>query len=327
MTPKNQKNYLIESALRTIDIEATAISALKNRIGPDFKDACELILNCQGRLVVTGMGKSGHIGKKIAATLASTGTPAMYVHPAEASHGDIGMITDTDVVLALSNSGNTEEITILLPMLKRKNIPLISITGEKKSELARAATVNIDGNVKEEACPLGLAPTSSTTAALVLGDALAMALLEARGFTRDDFAISHPGGNLGRRLLVKVKDLMHSGDRIPIVSESSPLTSALDEISEKGFGLTTVADEQGNIKGVFTDGDLRRALNTNAKIQNILMKDVMSENYKYISGNALAAEAANLMQKSNIYVLIVKNENDTIEGVVKMHDLLDANVV
>ena len=213
---------LISSALRTIEIESRAVSELLNRIDADFVNACEIIMSSEGRVVVLGMGKSGHIGKKIAATLASTGTPAMYVHPAEASHGDIGMITPQDVVLAISNSGTTGEILSLLPVLKRKGIPLISLTGDKQSELAKAASANLDARVDEEACPLGLAPTSSTTAALVLGDALAMALLEARGFTRDDFAISHPGGNLGRRLLVKVRDVMHSGDALPLIHISEP---------------------------------------------------------------------------------------------------------
>ena len=328
MSADNSKNNLvIESALRAIEIESAAISALKDRIGSEFEQACSIILNCPGRVVVTGMGKSGHIGKKIAATLASTGTPAMYLHPGEASHGDIGMITDTDVVLALSNSGKTEEITSLLPVLKRKDIPLINITGDTNSALEDAASANIDGKVEEEACPLGLAPTSSTTAALVLGAALAMALLEARGFTREDFAISHPGGNLGRKLLVKVKDVMHSGSEIPKVTDSTPLASALLEMSKKGFGLTTIINEGGYIQGVFTDGDLRRALDSGTDIQNTPIKDVMSSDYKYISSNALAAEAVNLMQKSNIYVLIVTQEDKYLEGIIKMHDLLDANVV
>jgi arabinose-5-phosphate isomerase len=317
----------IESALKTIEIESNAISALKARVGQEFEDACEIILNCKGRVVVTGMGKSGHIGKKIAATLASTGTPSMYVHPAEASHGDIGMITSDDVVLALSNSGTTEEITSLLPVLKRKNISLITITGDKDSALAEAASINIDGQVEEEACPLGLAPTSSTTAALVLGDALAMALLEARGFTSDDFAFSHPGGNLGRRLLVKVKDLMHSGKEIPKVSVTTTLSDALLEMSQKGFGLTTVLGEQGELAGVFTDGDLRRMLDSGKDIQSTSITDVMSSSFKSISNNALAAEAANIMQDSNVYVLIVKDEEGNIEGIIKMHDLLNANVV
>lgn len=326
-TDDSKKTSVINSVLRAIEIESNAIIALKTRIGRDFEDACEIILNCQGRVVVTGMGKSGHIGRKIAATLASTGTPSMYVHPAEASHGDIGMITSADVVLALSNSGITEEITNLLPVLKRKKISLITITGDKNSALAAAASVNIDGQVEEEACPLGLAPTSSTTVALVLGDALAMALLEARGFTSDDFAFSHPGGNLGRKLFVKVKDVMHSGEEIPKVLATATLANALVEMSKKGFGLTTVFNEQNLLEGVFTDGDLRRMLSLGKDIRSTLVRDVMSTSYKSIYSNALAAEAANIMQTSNVYVLIVKNDDDKIEGIIKMHDLLDANVV
>ena len=322
-----KKTSVINSVLRAIEIESNAIIALKTRIGRDFEEACNIILNCKGRVVVTGMGKSGHIGRKIAATLASTGTPSMYVHPAEASHGDIGMITSADVVLALSNSGITEEITSLLPVLKRKKISLITITGDKNSALAAAASVNIDGQVEEEACPLGLAPTSSTTVALVLGDALAMALLEARGFTSDDFAFSHPGGNLGRKLFVKVKDVMHSGEEIPKVLTTTTLSNALLEMSEKGFGLTTVFNEQNLLEGVFTDGDLRRMLGSGGDIQSTLIKDVMSTSYKSVYSNALAAEAANIMQTSNVYVLIVKSDDDKIEGIIKMHDLLDANVV
>ena len=326
-TDDSKKSSVINSVLRAIEIESNAIIALKTRIGRDFEDACEIILNCQGRVVVTGMGKSGHIGRKIAATLASTGTPSMYVHPAEASHGDIGMITSADVVLALSNFGITEEITSLLPVLKRKKISLITITGDKNSALAAAASVNIDGQVEEEACPLGLAPTSSTTVALVLGDALAMALLEARGFTSDDFAFSHPGGNLGRKLFVKVKDVMHSGEEIPKVLATATLANALVEMSKKGFGLTTVFNEQNLLEGVFTDGDLRRMLSLDKDIRTTLVRDVMSTSYKSMYSNALAAEAATIMQTSNVYVLIVKNDDDKIEGIIKMHDLLDANVV
>ncbi len=315
------------SAIRTIEIEKNAVAELLQRIDAGFDAACELILLCKGRVVVTGMGKSGHIGKKIAATLASTGTPAMYVHPAEASHGDIGMITGLDVVLAISNSGATRELITLLPILKRKNIPLISLTGDPDSELATVADANLDASVAEEACPLGLAPTSSTTAALVFGDALAMALLEARGFTRDDFAISHPGGKLGRRLLVRVKDVMHAGVDIPSVSVGTPLGEALLEMSSKGFGLTTVVGDNQKLVGVFTDGDLRRTLDSGSNIQNTLIEDVMSSSYKSISSGALAAEAARLMQDSNVYVLIVKDDCDTITGIIKMHDLLQANVV
>lgn len=315
------------SAIRTIEIEKNAVAELLQRIDADFDVACELILACKGRVVVTGMGKSGHIARKIAATLASTGTPAMYVHPAEASHGDIGMITEVDVVLAISNSGATQEITSLLPVLKRKNIPLISLTGDPDSELATVANANLNASVAEEACPLGLAPTASTTAALVFGDALAMALLEARGFTRDDFAISHPGGKLGRRLLVRVKDVMHAGVDIPSVSIGTPLSEALLEMSSKGFGLTTVVDDKQNLVGVFTDGDLRRTLDSGSNIQNTPIEDVMSTSYKSISSGALAAEAARLMQESNVYVLIVKDDSDKIAGIIKMHDLLQADVV
>ena len=318
---------LIESARRTIEIERGAIEALSKRIDDNFCKACELILQCQGRVVVTGMGKSGHIGKKIAATLASTGTPAMYVHPAEASHGDIGMITNSDVVLAISNSGSTEEVIALLPVLARKDIHLISMTGNTGSELAMAATVNIDASVNEEACPLGLAPTSSTTVALVLGDALAMAVLEARGFTRDDFALSHPGGNLGRRLLVKIRDLMHTGDDMPAVKTGTSLPDALLEMNSKGFGLTTVLDNKGCVLGVFTDGDLRRALAADKDIKQFTIDDVMSRDFKFIDPDALAAEAAQIMQESRVYVLVVTGDRDELTGIVKMHDLLRANVV
>ncbi len=318
---------LISSALRTIEIENRAIADLLNRIDADFVKACEIILSCGGRVVVIGMGKSGHIGKKIAATLASTGTTAMYVHPAEASHGDIGMITADDVVLAISNSGTTGEILALLPVLKRKGVPLISLTGDKESELAKAASANLDGRVDEEACPLGLAPTSSTTAALVLGDALAMALLEARGFTRDDFAISHPGGNLGRRLLVKVKDVMHSGDSVPRVLSGTTLPEALLEMSSKGFGLTTVIGKNGELLGVFSDGDLRRTIDSGKNIHETIIDEVMSPNFIYIDSNSLAAEAARIMQDANVYVLIVRSESNSVEGMLKMHDLLQSNVV
>ena len=321
------KTTPIESALRTIEIEKRAIDALKSRIGGDFESSCQLILNCSGRVVVVGIGKSGHIARKVAATLASTGTPAIYVHAGEANHGDIGMITKNDVVMAISNSGKTEEIINLLPFLKRNAIPVISLTGDTDSVLGLASTVNLDAHVAEEACPLGLAPTSSTTAALVMGDALAMALLEARGFTQDDFASSHPGGNLGRRLLIRVKDIMHSGEKIPMVKTGTPLTEALLEMSKKGFGLTTIVDSDERLKGVFTDGDLRRAIDSEKDLQTTLVDTVMSKNYKFISSNSLATEAALLMQNSNIYVLISENDEGFVEGIVKMHDLLEANVV
>jgi arabinose-5-phosphate isomerase len=314
------------SALRTINIELRAIEELANRIDEEFEAACQLILRSSGRVVVLGIGKSGHIGKKIAATLASTGTPALFVHPAEASHGDIGMITEQDVVLAISNSGTTEEIMRLLPVLKRKGVALIGLTGVVDSPLASACAHALNASVNEEACPLGLAPTSSTTAALVLGDALAMALLEARGFTKDDFAISHPGGNLGRRLLIKVEDVMHTGDAIPVVSPDTSLSDALIEMSQKEFGLTTVLDA-GQIAGVFTDGDLRRSLDAGENIQATRISEVMSPTFKQVRPGALAAEAAKVMQDSNVYVVIVTDEDGQLCGILKMHDLLQANVL
>ena len=323
----NLNSSFIKSAIRTIELEKNAIQALIDRIGDEFENACKVILACSGRTVVVGIGKSGHIARKIAATLASTGTPAMYVHAGEANHGDIGMITKNDVVLAVSNSGQTEEILTLLPLLKRKNIPIVCLTGNSQSELGMASTVNLNTHVTEEACPLGLAPTASTTATLVMGDALAMALLEARGFTSDDFAFSHPGGNLGRRVLVKVKDVMHTGKQIPSVMTGTPVSEALIEMSKKGFGLTTIVDSHKKLKGVFTDGDLRRTIDSKKDLHTTLIDEVMSKNYKFISGNSLATEAALLMQSSNIYVLIIENDDGIIEGIVKMHDLLDANVV
>ncbi len=317
----------IESAIRTIEIENRATSLLADRVGSTFETACQMMLDTKGRVIVMGMGKSGHIGNKIAATFASTGTASYFVHPAEASHGDIGMITGDDIVLALSNSGNTAEITTLLPVLKRKGIKLITLTGNRSSELALAADANIDASVSEEACPLGLAPTSSTTVTLILGDALAMALLEARGFTRDDFAMSHPGGSLGRRLLVKVKDVMHSGTEIPSVRLDSSLSAALAVMSEKGFGMTTVVDENSNLVGVFTDGDLRRTIDAGKNIQQLKISEIISPSYKSIAEDVLAAEAVKLMEEANIYVLIVKNKAGEVVGIVKMHDLLKAKVV
>ena len=317
----------IDSALRTIDIEERAVNELKSRIDSNFVNACQLMLDCKGRVVITGMGKSGHIANKIAATLSSTGTPSLFMHPAEASHGDIGMVAENDVVIAISNSGDSEEITSLLPVFKRKGIPLIAITGNLNSNLAQAADVALDANASEEACPLGLAPTSSTTVTLVLGDALAMALLEARGFTHDDFAASHPGGKLGRRLLVRVSDIMHRNAEIPVVTQETSLSDALLEMSQKGFGMTTVVNSDGHIIGVFTDGDLRRTLDSGKDIRDTKLADVMSSDYKHITSNALAVEAAKLMQESNVYVLIVKDNSDRVQGIIKMHDLLQANVV
>ena len=322
------KNFsFIDSALRTIEIERAALAGLPGRIGADFERACRLILSRDGRVAVTGMGKSGHIGNKIAATLSSTGTPALFVHPAEAAHGDIGMITGADAALAISHSGASAEIIALLPVLRRRGIPLIAMTGKVDSELARAADIHLDASVGEEACPLGLAPTASTTAALALGDALAMALLEARGFSSEDFARSHPGGKLGARLLVKVGDVMHSAAEIPKVRSGTALTGALLEISAGGFGLTTVTDAAGHIAGVFSDGDLRRAIDAGRDIVSTRVEEVMSENFIRIDENALAAEAARIMQEAGVYVLIVTGADGAPSGIVKMHDLLQANVV
>ncbi len=318
---------LIDSALRTIRIEHQAIEHLAGRIDESFAAACRLMLACSGRVVVMGIGKSGHIARKIAATLSSTGTPAMFVHPAEASHGDLGMITDKDVALALSNSGSTMEIVTLLPLLKRKGVPLISMTGNPGAVIAQNADINLDASVLEEACPLGQAPTASTTVALVLGDALAMALLGARGFTSEDFAFSHPGGKLGRRLLLKVRDVMHSGEAIPRVREHTILKDALMEISTKGLGMTTVVDDSGELLGVFTDGDLRRSLDSEKDLRRTQIREVMSAQGKKISDGALATEAARLMQENSIYTLLCVDQDDRLSGIIRMHDLLQANVL
>ena len=320
-------NSFSETALRTISLELDAVAALKSRINQDFEQACSLILNCSGRAIVMGIGKSGHIAKKIAATLASTGTPAYFVHPAEASHGDIGMITANDVVLALSNSGTTEEILVILAVLKRKGVPLISMCGNAMSPLAESADVNLDASVSQEACPLGLAPTTSTTVALVLGDALAMALLEARGFTAEDFAFSHPGGNLGRRLLLKVSDVMHRGKDIPLVTQDIPVSEALLEMSAKKLGMTAIEGDKRKLCGVFTDGDLRRFLDQKLDLQSTRIGEVMTGSFRAIAENALASEAAKLMQDNEIYSLVVLNAEQQLSGIVTMHDLLKANVV
>lgn len=321
------KAALKNSALRTIRLEQRAVENLATRINDDFLAACELILDCQGRVIVMGIGKSGHIANKIAATLASTGTPAHFVHPAEASHGDIGMVTDRDVVIAISNSGTTAEIEAILPILKRKGVALIAMTGNPQSFLAKQADASLDASVEQEACPLGLAPTTSTTAALVLGDALAMALLEARGFTAEDFAFSHPGGNLGRRLLLKVSDVMHTGAAIPGVSEDTSVKESLLEMSAKKLGMTTITGKDGKVTGVFTDGDLRRFLDSNRDLNTTAIRDVMTTRFKSISGAALASEAAKIMQDNEVYSLVVTDDADAFQGIVTMHDLLKANVV
>ncbi len=319
-------NSLNLTALNTITLQFEAIAGLRSRINSDFTKACQLILASKGRVIVMGMGKSGHIANKIAATLSSTGTPSYFVHPAEASHGDIGMVTRDDVVLALSNSGTTPEILALLPILKRKGVKLLAISGNPASELALAADFNLDASVEKEACPLGLAPTTSTTAALVMGDALAMALLEARGFSAEDFAFSHPGGNLGRRLLLKVADVMHSGNAIPSVTETTSLSNTLLEITAKKLGMTTILNSAGIITGVFTDGDLRRVLDKNLDLRNTQVASVMTKSYKTIATSALASQAAQLMQDNAIYSLVVMDQHQ-LAGVITMHDLLRANVV
>jgi len=319
---------LQELALAVIDTEARAITRLAVEIKqPVFIQACRIMLACKGRVVVTGMGKSGHIAGKIAATLASTGTPAFFVHPGEASHGDLGMITPADVVLALSNSGETCEIITILPLIKRQNVPLITLTGNPDSTLALAATANINVRVDKEACPLGLAPTASTTAALAMGDALAIALLESRGFTEEDFARSHPGGALGRRLLLLIDDLMHTGDAVPSVKQSTPLSDALLEMSRKGLGMTAVIDSSGKLAGVFTDGDLRRSIDQKIDLHTALVSEVMTAGCKTVHPGMLAAEALQIMDSTKINALPVVNENNQLVGALNMHDLLRAGVV
>jgi len=317
---------LIDSAKRTIGLESAAVLALLDAIGPAFAAGCRLLMNTTGRVVVTGMGKSGHVAGKIAATLASTGTPAFFVHPGEASHGDMGMITRSDCVLALSNSGNTQEIITLLPLIKRLDIPLISITGDAESELAQASAVHLLASVESEACPLNLAPTSSTTAALVMGDALAIAVLEARGFTAEEFAFSHPGGALGKRLLLRVSDVMAKGDEIPRVLPTATLIDALDEITRKGLGMTAVADKGGKLRGVFTDGDLRRAIENQHNLQHTSLETVMSDTPTTISEEVLAAEALGIMERRRISSLIIVDDSQSVCGVVTLLALLKAGI-
>ena len=318
---------LRKSGLTVIQVETQAIAALANRINDNFVIACKLMFNCKGRVVVTGMGKSGHIAGKIAATLASTGTPAFFVHSGEASHGDLGMITRQDVVLALSNSGETEEVLTILPIIKRLGVPLIAMTGNPVSALAKFATIHINVAVEQEACPLGLAPTSSTTAALVMGDALAVSLLEARGFTRDDFALSHPGGSLGKRLLLMVSDIMHVGEKIPSVPESALISHALLEMTEKKLGMTTIVDADNRVTGIFTDGDLRRMLSRNLDVHKIAITEVMTLNCVVILADILAAEAMQIMEQKKINALIVVDEQHRAVGALNMHDLVRAGIV
>jgi arabinose-5-phosphate isomerase len=326
--PPVDAEAIVRSARTVVTTEAAAIGALETRIGPDFVAACQMILHCQGRVIVSGMGKSGHIARKIAATLASTGTPAFFVHPGEASHGDLGMILPQDVVLALSYSGETDELLFILPVIKRQGIPLIAITGNPKSSLAREANIHLDASVSTEACPLGLAPTASTTAALVMGDALAIALLEARGFTADDFARSHPAGSLGRRLLLHIADVMHTGENIPAVAPDASLTQALMEMTRKHLGMTAVVDADMHLIGVFTDGDLRRALDDDGvDLRGATVAELMTRGPKTIGSDKLAIEAAQLMEKHQIHALLVVDGDQRVVGALNIHDLLRARVV
>ncbi len=318
---------MTELGRAVIKTEAAAVTALLDRLDQRFERACRYLMECSGRIVVSGMGKSGHIGNKIAATLASTGSPAFFVHPGEASHGDLGMITPEDVVLALSNSGETSELLIILPLLKRLGTPLIAMTGNPQSTLARESEVHLDVSVTQEACPLGLAPTSSTTATLVMGDALAVALLQARGFTAEDFALSHPGGTLGRRLLLHVGDIMHSGEALPVATQETSLHDTLELMSAKGLGMTAVVDDRGKLTGVYTDGDLRRTLKQPIDIDQLKVADVMTRNCKTVVPDMLAAEALQMMQEMKINGLLVVDDRNRLVGAFNMHDLLRAGVL
>lgn len=330
MSTRLDDGELITLGKRALAIEAAAVGALIDRLGPEFARACAVCLDCsdrQGRVIVSGMGKSGHVGRKIAATLASTGTPSFFLHPAEASHGDAGMITRQDALLAISNSGETEEIVTLLPYLKRLGVDLIAMTGAPTSTLAKAATVHLDVSVPEEACPLNLAPTASTTATLAMGDALAVALLECRGFTELEFALSHPGGSLGRRLLLHVEDVMRTGEEVPMVGVDTPLAAGLVEMTRKGLGMTAIVDGARRIVGVFTDGDLRRALDGQVDVHATRMREVMTRQGKSIGPRMLAAEAVHLMEKHRITQLLVVDDDNTLIGALNIHDLLRAGVI
>ena len=323
----SQSSDLIQSAQRTIRLEMEAVEGLLGFIDAQFVRACEMILASRGRVVVVGMGKSGHIGRKVAATLASTGTPAFFVHPAEASHGDMGMITRDDIILALSNSGTTNEIVTLLPLIKRLGIKMISLTGNPTSTLAKAADISLNAHVEHEACSLNLAPTSSTTASLVMGDALAVALLDARGFTAEDFAFSHPGGALGRRLLLKVENVMHSGDELPQVQRGTLLRDALMEMTRTGLGMTAILETDGRLAGIFTDGDLRRTLDRPIDIRQTTIDEVMTVHGKTAKADMLAAQALKIMEDHKIGALIVVDEDDRPVGAFNLQDLLRAGVM
>lgn len=317
---------LCNSARRVISIEASAVADLSKRIQLNFAAACRFLLNCAGRIVVLGMGKSGHIGNKIAATLASTGSPAFFVHSAEASHGDFGMITYKDVVLAISNSGETTEILTLIPFIKHMGVPLISLTGNPQSTLALAANINLDVSVTDEACPLGLAPTSSTTAALAMGDAIAITLLEAKGFTAADFARSHPGGRLGRRLLLTIEDVMRTGESLPKVKIQTKLTDVLIEMSKKAMGMAAIVSDHNEVLGIYTDGDLRRTLDKGIDVHSATMDQVMTRSCKTIKKNILAVEALQMMENFKITSLLIVDDNNLLIGAVHLHDLLRAGV-
>lgn len=319
---------LLDHAKKILMIEAEAVEALVDRIDEKFLNAIDIIYSCSGKVIVTGMGKSGLIGKKIAATLASTGTPALFLNSAEGSHGDLGMVSKGDVILAISNSGETEEIIKILPALKRLNIRIISLTGNQYSTLAKTSDIALDISVKEEACPMGLAPTASTTAVLAMGDAIAITLLRKRGFTEEDFAIYHPGGNLGRRLILTVEDLMHVGEAIPAVHESTLMREAIIEISSKRLGISTVVDENNKLLGVITDGDLRRGLEKwGEDFFSLRASEVMTYRPKTIMKNMLAARAVSLMEKYSITVLVVTDDENNITGIIHLHDLLKAGIV
>ncbi len=320
-------NSFLQSAKRVFSIEKQAIEDIAQNLDTSFIECCQLILDTPGKVVVIGMGKSGHIGNKMAATLASTGTPAFFVHPAEASHGDLGMISENDLVIALSNSGETHEVTSLLPVIKRRGIPLISITGNPDSQLAKASQVHLTVAVKQEACPHNLAPTASTTAVLVLADAIAVSLLEARGFTADDFALSHPGGSLGKKLLLVVDDLMHAGNDFPSVSENVTVKEALLEITNKRLGMTAVVNDKQELLGIFTDGDLRRSLETESNILSKPIGDLMTASCRTVVSGTLASEAVRVMQTNSINALIVLNEQNQPIGALNMHDMLKAGIV
>ncbi|MES2509079.1 MAG: KpsF/GutQ family sugar-phosphate isomerase [Pseudomonadota bacterium] len=314
-------------ARKTFEIEAAAVLGLASRVGPEFAEAVNIMLACRGRVVVMGMGKSGHIGRKIAATLASTGTPAMFVHPAEASHGDLGMVTDADVVLAISNSGESAELTSILPVLSRQGVPLVAITGGAQSSLARQARVTLDSSVEQEACPLNLAPTASTTAQLALGDALAVALLDARGFKEEDFARSHPGGALGRKLLTHVSDVMRSGDQVPRVALDTSFSDLMREMSSKGLGASAVVDENQRVLGIFTDGDLRRLVEKGVDLRTARAGEVMHANPRTLRADALAVDAVELMEQHSITSVLIVDNAGALCGALNTNDLMRAKVI